>query len=197
MQGNYIGTDVTGTFAIGNSVGVLVIGSGNTIGGATTGAGNTIASNTGPGLNVNSGTGNAILSNSIFSNADLAIDLGADGVTANDAGDADTGANNVQNFPVLTSATSGSGSITITGDLNSTATTDFRLEFFANAVCDPSGNGEGETLLGSTMVTTDGSGNASFMVTFTATVAVGQFITATATDPSNNTSEFSQCVAVS
>ncbi len=62
---------------------------------------------------------------------------------------------------------------------NSTATTDFRLEFFANAVCDPSGNGEGETLLGSTMVTTDGSGNASFMVTFTATVAVGQFITAT------------------
>ncbi len=114
----------------------------------------------------------------------------------NDAGDADTGANNVQNFPVLTSVTSGSGSITMTGDLNSTATTDFRLEFFANAVCDPSGNGEGETLLGSTMVTTDGSGNASFMVTLPATVAVGQFITATATDPNNNTSEFSQCTTV-
>ena len=46
------------------------------------------------------------------------------------------------------------------------------------------------------MVTTDGSGNASFTVTFSATVAVGQFITATATDPNNNTSEFSQCTTV-
>ena len=115
-------------------------------------------------------------------------------MTPNDAGDGDAGANNLQNFPVLTSATS--GSTTIEGTLNSASNTQFRLEFFANTACDPSGFGEGETFLGSTDVTTDGSGNASFTVTFPATVPVGQFITSTATDPDNNTSEFSQCIDV-
>ncbi len=99
-------------------------------------------------------------------------------------------------FPVLASGISGGGSIAIVGDLNSRANTGFRFEFFANTVCDPSGNGEGERFLGSAMVTTDGSGNMSFTVTFSAPVPVGHFITATATDPDNNTSEFSQCTPV-
>ena len=167
----------------------------NTIGGTALGAGNTIAFNSDRGVKANAGTGNAILGNSIFSNTGLGIDLGGDGVTPNDAADADTGANNLQNFPVLTSAVS--GSTIIQGTLNSTASsTQFRLEFFSNTSCDPSGNGEGETFLGFTDVTTDGSGNVSFAVTFTATVSTSQFITATATDSNNNTSEFSQCISV-
>ncbi len=196
VQGNFIGTDVTGTTSLGNSRdGVFITGSSNNIvGGTTAGISNTISHNGGDGVWVSSGTGNAILGNSIFSNGGLGIDLGQDGVTLNDTGDADTGANNLQNFPVLTSATS--GSTTIEGTLNSTANTTFRLEFFSSSSCDPSGNGEGETFPGFKDVTTDGSGNASFTANFVTTVTVGDVVTATATDPGNNTSEFSACQSV-
>ena len=74
--------------------------------------------------------------------------------------------------------------------------TTFRLEFFSNTACDASGFGEGETFLGSTNVTPDGTGDVSFTVTFPDTAAVGEFITSTATDPGGNTSEFSQCLQV-
>lgn len=198
VQGNFIGTDVTGAADLGNSFdGVSIANaSNNTIGGQLPEAGNTIAFNNGWGVVVSSdSTGNAILFNSIFSNAEMGIDLGDYSVTPNDPGDGDTGANNLQNFPVLTSATSGS-SINIKGELNSTPNTEFRLEFFSNSACDPSGYGEGETFLGSTDVTTNGSGNTNFTVSFTGTVPIGYSITATATDPDNNTSEFSQCVQV-
>ena len=107
-------------------------------------------------------------------------------MTPNDDGDGDIGSNNLQNYPVVSSAVSGSTS------LNSTANTEFRIEFFANTACDPSGNGEGQTFLGFENVTTDGTGNVSFSTT----VAVGQFITATTTDPAGNTSEFSECIEV-
>ena len=199
VQGNFIGTDVTGAVDVGNTLWGILMSSGapeNTIGGTAGGAGNTIAFNGFDGVFGVLGTGNAILGNSIFSNAGLGIDLDPDGITANDAGDGDTGANNLQNFPVLTSATSGN-STTVEMTLNSAANTIFRVEFFSNSACDPPGNGEGETFLGvSTDVTTDGSGDASPTIIFLTTVPVGQFITATATDPSNNTSEFSACQSV-
>ena len=152
-------------------------------------------------------TGNAILSNAIFANLPatggpspgLGIDLATfpeifgqvDGVTPDDPGDGDTGGNNLQNFPVLTSSFTGGAIVTAAGTLNSTPSTSFRLEFFANSVADPSGHGEGETFVGSATVTTDASGDASFKATFSASVPAGQFITATATDRDNNTSEFS------
>ena len=139
---------------------------------------------------------NAIISNLIFSNGGLGIDLGNNTVTANDAGDGDTGPNNLQNFPELISASSAGGSTTIEGTLNSTANVAFRLEFFSNKTCDPSGYGEGQTLRGSKNVTTDANGNASFKTTFLVSVPNGYFITATATDARNNTSEFSKCLAV-
>ncbi|MBI3949375.1 MAG: HYR domain-containing protein [Acidobacteria bacterium] len=201
VQGNFIGTDVTGTAAVGNSSnGVHIGASSNTIGGTESGAGNTIAFNGGPGVLVFASTGNAILFNSIFSNTGLGIDLFPFGVTPNDSGDGDTGANNLQNFPVLTSAISCGGTTTIQGMLNSTANTTFRLEFFSNSVCDPSGFGEGETFIGLTTVTTDGSGNVSFTVSLSATVSAGEVITATATKLvggiPGDTSEFSQCISV-
>ena len=199
VQGNFIGTDVSGNVDLGNrSHGVEVIrgASHNTIGGPEIASGNTIAFNSGDGVRVSDGTGNAILSNAIFSNDGLGIDLSPNGVTPNDSSDGDTGANNLQNFPVWTSATTGNN-ITIEATLNSAADAEFRLEFFSNSTCDPSGYGEGETFLGSTNVTTDGSGNVSFMVSFPETVPTGQlFIAATATDPDGNTSEFSTCLHV-
>ncbi|HEY3662908.1 MAG TPA: hypothetical protein VGL24_07125, partial [Chthoniobacterales bacterium] len=137
-------------------------------------------------------TGIAILGNSIFSNSGPGIDLGGNGVTPNDAGDGDTGPNNLQNFPVITSASIAGGSATIAGTLNSAASTQFTIDFFVNPTCDPSGFGEGQTFIGSTDVTTGTGGNANFSVTL-ATVAVAGTITATATDPAGNTSEFSAC----
>ena len=194
VQDNFIGTDITGTAALGNrGAGVLVLGALNTIGGTNIHQGNTIAFNGDQGVSVSAGTGNAILSNAIFSNELLGIALGEPSrVTPNDTGDRDTGANTLQNFPVLTSAAAADS--TIAGTLNSTATTMFRLEFFANAACDPSGHGEGETFLGATTVTTDGAGDVRFTATLPGTVRAGQFLTATATDPGGNTSGFSACI---
>jgi hypothetical protein len=170
----------------------------NTIGGTVSGAENLIAFNRRDGVRVSSrrSTGNAILSNSIFSNTRLGIELDRLGVTPNDVGDGDIGANNLQNFPVLTSVSSAAGRTLIEGALNSARDTGFDLEFFSNTECDPFGHGEGEALLGWTMVTTNGNGDASFSVSFPEAIRFGQFITATATDPDYNTSEYSQCIAV-
>jgi len=195
VQGNFIGTDAAGTGALGNSAhGVRVSSaSNNTIGGA--GAGNVIAFNGGDGVFIASGTGNRIQQNSIFSNTGLGIDLGPDGVTPNDAGDPDTGANNRQNFPVLTSVFSGSGTTFIQGSIDSTTANSaypILIEFFYSPSCDPSGHGEGQTFFGSTSV----SGPGSFSVTLPVPVPTGQQVTATATDNNGNTSEFSACVTV-
>ena len=192
VQGNRIGTDLTGTIDLGNyHTGASVSGNDNTVGGH--GAGNTIAYNGSRGVQI-IGTGNTISSNAIFLNGELGIELGTDGVTANDPDDVDTGANELQNTPVLTGAFT--GSIRITGTLDSTPSTLFTLEFFANGACDASGFGEGETLLGSSSVATDANGDANFDVTLPGNVPLGDYVTATATDPSGNTSEFSQCIQV-
>jgi hypothetical protein len=127
----------------------------------------------------------------------LGIELTPYGVTANDPGDSDTGPNNLQNFPVLNSATSSGGTTTVMGTLNSAASTSFTLEFFANAACDRSGNGEGQRPLGQIVVATDASGNIGFVANLSIQVPPGQLITATATDPGGNTSEFSSCSIVS
>jgi hypothetical protein len=142
------------------------------------------------------GTNNSVLGNSIFSNAGLGIELEPSGVTANDIGDSDLGANNLQNFPVLASVLSDVSGTKIHGTLNSTPGTSFTIEFFANRECDPSGNGEGEIFLGRTTVATDGNGNAPVDMTVSTRVSGGQFITSTATDPNGSTSEFSQCIRV-
>ncbi len=201
--GNYIGTDANGTADLGNSFdGVSIQFANNTVGGTTAGERNVISGNDRHGVGIVAGaTGNAILGNSIFNNSSLGIDLGNDGVTANDVLDADTGTNNLQNFPVLSCATSVGGSTTIGGTLNSLATTTFRIEFFVNDACDASGNGEGQTFLGFQNVITDAGGNATISATFAQAVAAGKFITATATrlDGANlpvETSEFSACRAV-
>jgi CSLREA domain-containing protein len=196
IQGNLIGTQRDGIGALGNGqFGVTIpAGSGNSVGGTSLGQGNSIAFNQAGGILVSgpSGFGNNILGNSIYSNAFLGIALGVSSVPlANDACDVDAGpGNRGQNYPVITSAPIVAGNVTISGTLNSTASTTFRIEFFSNVTADPSGNGEGQTFIGFANVTTDGTCNASFgPLVFT--VPLGQTIfSATATDPANNTSEF-------
>ena len=194
VEGNYIGVDISGLVALanaGNGVQITSLSAGNRIGGTVAGLENTIAYNGLDGLFLFSGTGNAIFSNVIHSNDGLGIDLGNDGVAPNDPGDGDTGANGLQNYPVLSGANSSAN--TVSGDLNSTPTTTFRVEIFRNSACDLSNFGEGETFAAFVNVTTDFSGDASFNVSIP--VSSGEIFTATATDPTNNTSEFSQCVA--
>jgi hypothetical protein len=190
---------------VGNSSGGVFFryAKGNTIGGIAPGAGNVIAFNGTIGgyggvvvvpfnFNIpNTDSRNTIRGNSIYSNLGPGIDLVPFGVTPNDAGDADDGANNLQNFPVITSVTPAGGSTTIQGTLNSKAAATYDVDFYRSGVCDASGNGEGSLFVGTTSVTTNASGDASFNVTLPFALSPGQVVTATATDSSGNTSEFS------
>lgn len=187
-------------FASNGAAGMRIAGNGSVIGVTSEGEadGNLFENNGGPGLLMESGDGNLILHNTFSNNGGLGIDLGGDGVTPNDANDDDTGANTLQNFPVLTSArVDGTGTHvegTYEGRPMSRTHT---LQFFASDACDASGNGEGEVLLGTTTITTDAAGMATFALTLTSSVNVGQFVTATATeDEHNRSSEFSACLEV-
>ena len=205
VMGNKIGINFAGSAFIPNGGhGVFISDTGpvqNTIGGTAAGAGNLIAGNTGNGVTITGTTsGNALLGNSLYGNGGLGIDLNNDNITLNDAGDPDTGGNGLQNFPVLTNASTGGGLLTLAGFLQSMANTGFRIEFFANSSPDPGGYGEGERYLGATNVTTDGAGNTVIALTLVASVAAGEFISSTATRLDAGlqpveTSEFSLSVA--
>ena len=80
--------------------------------------------------------------------------------------------------------------------MDSTPNTDFRVEFFGSGTADPSGRGEAERYLGFALVSTDGSGAASFDESMSATLADGEFVSATSTaldggGVPGSTSEFS------
>jgi trimeric autotransporter adhesin len=167
--------------------------------------------------------GNRISRNTCAGNLGLCIDLSAgftpDGVTANDAGDVDTGVNAFQNYPVLASAAAtvpaaAAGEAASKATLKAIERTDvsgtlpsrpdafYTLEFFAAANCHDSGHGEadvflGDPVLGGTVVVTDGNGDASFTFSLPRSAPVGSVLTATATDVDGNTSEMSACIAVS
>ncbi len=209
VQANQIGTTADGSGPLGNgNDGIRSFSRSNTIGGIGPGEANEIAYNGYRGFVMGTGGGggvsNVIRGNSIHDNGELGIDLGADGPSANDAGDADTGGgNDRQNFPVLQSVEhlgpQGNGSTRIVGKLGSAASTTYDLDFYSNSACSnfPREFAEGETWLGTTQVTTDGNGNATFDVTLPVATEVGARITATATDPAGNTSEFSQRIVFS
>ena len=195
IAGNVIGLAGDATTPLGNQdAGVwLDWVTGTTVG--TPRDPNTIADNgggvvvTGDGAN-----GDTISANSIFGNGVLGIDLNDDGVTLNDPGDSDTGPNGLQNFPVITSVTHKGGQLVIGGTLNSRPFGTYRLEFFANTSCDPSGYGQGQTYLGAKTVVADPSGNVTFSAKFPLNPsAPTPIVTSTATDRSGSTSEFSAC----
>jgi parallel beta-helix repeat protein len=201
IEGNTDGIDCT-------DQSITTIDSGNTISGNTDAGilvestaqatifGNTITGN-GNGVVVTStGPGTTIEDNSIFGNTGLGIDLGGDGVTPNHVGGPIPGPNHLQNFPVLTSAITDATGTTIAGTLNSAASQNYTLRFFSNSAASPSGFGEGELFIGSAVVTTDSNGNASFAFQTSSPVSPGQFISATATDASGETSEFSADLVV-
>lgn len=157
VERNRIGTDAGGTASLPNGVGVTVEGGASaiTIGAADPASGNVIAFNgrgvvVGPTI-ADVSAGVSILGNSIFANTGLGIDLGGDGVTPNDSGDADAGPNDLVNFPVLTRSVIQSSSVTLEGFARPGSV----IEVFVADV-DPTGFGEGRS---HSVTVTEGASN--------------------------------------
>ena len=194
VEGNLIGTDITGKAPLGNEVNGVIVSNNafsNTIGGTVSGAGNTIAFNVLTGVRVESGTGDSILTNSIYSNGQLGINLVTPSVPPGFS------PNDLQTAPVLTSAVGGGTSSGIQGTLASIANTSFLIQFFTSLIEDPSGYGQGQTPIGSTTVTTDASGNTpTFTFAPLNSLPANIWVTATATNTlTGDTSEFSKALS--
>lgn len=194
VEQNLIGVGSNGTTAIGNVYhGVRLASSGSIVGGSGANAGNVIAHNGQAGVAVDLPTSirNRIERNSIFQNGGLGIDLGVDGATANDTNDPDTGANNLQNSPALSSVQRIAGTVTIGYSIDSAAPNSaypVTIEIFkADA-------GEGKTYLGSQLANSSGFKSQNF--TPAVPVNVGDVIVLVAIDANGNTSEFGNGVQV-
>ncbi len=185
IEGNYVGTDSSGTAPLGNEInGVLLSSnaSNNTIGGTGGGQGNVIGFNVEAGVLVESGTGDSILSNGIAFNGQQGIAL--------------ENGNHMQSAPTVTGVAGGGTGSNVQGSLTSVADTSFLIQFFSSAIPDPSGVGQGQTFLGSTVVTTGATGTATINFTVASGLAVGTFMTLTATNQSTgDSSGFSNAVA--
>lgn len=203
VRGNVIGAARDGVTPLGNeSHGVLLQDGAlcNTIGAETPVAGqNIISFNGGAGVAMADDTGinNYVDPNVMRDNAELGIDLGNDGVTPNDPDDLDSGPNDLQNYPVLTSAVVNEdfGNLVVMGSLDSLPNTFMNLFFFVSEECDPSGYGEGSEFVHSEQFTTNASGDRDFSVVIVSDAEPGDYVTASLSTPSS-TSEFSACVPV-
>ncbi|NNJ12590.1 hypothetical protein EKD04_019885 [Chloroflexales bacterium ZM16-3] len=178
------GSSVRGLGFTGFSgAGIEITSSNNTV------ESNIIVNNGGAGISVISGTGNSLRQNRISDNGGLGIDLDGDGQISSGPG---AGANNLQPFPQISAASENTSDTLIAGSLATQPETSYSIDLYASVSCDTSGNGEGQTYLGSTDLDTNGS----FSLSLPRTDLSGLWITAVATDDAGNSSEFSPCVPV-
>ncbi len=190
---NKIGTDITGTLPLGNGIDGVRIATGpqHTIIGGSPANANIIAFNTGNGVTIMNDNDdfNLISCNSIFSNGGLGIDLYLPGVNSNDSGDGDTGPNQEMNYPEIDSVVYQAGETIIYGTLDTQNPETCKIEIFI-AQKDPGGFGEGKTYLSATIPNISG-----FWIDTITGIPEGLFLTTTAIDENNNTSEFSICAS--
>ncbi|HET6546009.1 MAG TPA: CSLREA domain-containing protein [Rhodanobacteraceae bacterium] len=186
VQGNKIGTDISGTRPVpnhGNGIHSFSSTPPRLIGGTGPGEGNTIAFNCSDGLDFFGGSW-TVLGNSIYSNSGVGIHA-----PLPEFGGPAT--------PSITSLSIVAGTATLSGVLDgATASANYRIEFFGNVVCDPSGRGEGRTFIGTTDVVTDADGHAAFGPLDFPVPDGEPVVTATATDPDGLTSAFSFCAGI-
>ncbi len=181
VQGNFIGTDVTGTLDLGNfGAGVNVNGYNHLIGGIEVSAGNIVAFNRGEGVRLGNAEGTRVQRNSIYGNGGVGISWNYEPTPA----------------PTLTGAVSLGGVTTVRGSVAGSTNAQLRLEFFSNAECDTSGFGEGKTFIGSIEAVSEQSGPTIYQASFPVSVPNSSFITATATDHIEGTSKFSNCLQI-
>ncbi|MFT5522124.1 MAG: ELWxxDGT repeat protein, partial [Pirellulaceae bacterium] len=210
VLGNFIGTDFEGNVSnpatlLGNSdAGILIVDAANNIIGphgefdavceAAT-PGNTIAGNQNASVRIDGddATGNVVHCNAIFANEGFGIDLGSDGVTANDREDIDGNPNEFQNFPIVTLIDGNQNETRVSGTLASTPSRNFRVDFYATditAATKLEHAQQGGRHIGQLSVTTDATGYVSFRVDDLGGTLSHEVITATATDSAGNASEF-------
>jgi hypothetical protein len=198
IQSNFIGVAADGLTALPNlDYGIYLDGADNQVGGTASGEGNRIAHNGSAGLVLENVFGleplqNRIRGNAIYANGGLGIDLGEDGQDGNDPGDGDGGPNGRQNYPQLATP----AGLVVAASLESRPDTTYSVDVYLSPSCDPSGFGEGQQYLDSLAVTTDPSGLAAFALDLAGQASPGEAITATATSPDGDTSEFSNCVTI-
>jgi hypothetical protein len=193
--GNRIGTSVDGLSALPNQgAGLSVIGErAVVVGGIGEGQQNQIAYNRGPGVSLiklKGGMPGVELEGNLIHDNDPAGSIAlANARSSNDAGDADTGPNGRQNWPLLLAAANLNGVTAVAFDLSSFARgIPVRVDVFSAS------GGGGKTLLGTTTVTTGADPEDRYVVS-AALQFVGSSITALATT-TDGTSEFSSPIKV-
>jgi uncharacterized repeat protein (TIGR01451 family) len=189
------------TITANGAAGISITGAAETlrpnlrVGGTAAGQANTITANHGPGVAIGASTSDtsvavSVRGNSIYANTGPKVDLANDGATANGpAGTARTGPNALVNFPLISSIAH--GSVIISGTYAGAANATYTLDFYKSPTADGA-----QTWIGSTNVTTDADGNATFRAELVPDVPEGWFIAATATDAQGSTSEFDDAVVV-
>jgi parallel beta-helix repeat protein len=185
ISDNFIGTNSAQTATtLGMTQGIAVATGASNV----SVSGNTVTRNV-TGIRVSGGSGIRIENNSIYNNSSIGIDLGTAGPNANDAGDADTGANRLQNSPVLHSATLAGTSLTVVYSINSTIANSaygLTIELFR-----ADGNGQGRTRIAVDTYASTEAGTQKTIVRTISGLNIGDQLVATATDANGNTSEFS------
>ena len=208
VAGNFIGLDAHGQQPLPNAgAGVHVVGGWNSlIGDPGAMLGNLIAHNGGPGIMLSGPTddtahpqGISMLGNVIRDNGGRSIDLAVEGVlgpTPPDTLDLDAGPNGLQNHPVLSHVRFDGGVAQVSGDLHAAADRSFDIDLYHAPHCSALSGAHAVDRLGAVRVTSDGEGNASFVLDVSAAPLDG-YLTVTATDTdSMATSELSPCLAI-
>ncbi|HMO52688.1 MAG TPA: hypothetical protein PKE26_10275 [Kiritimatiellia bacterium] len=191
IQGNFIGE--YNLEPVTNSGWGIVITNArnNVVGGFTAEERNLITRNNGGILITGTNAiNNDVARNLIFGNSSrLNIDLGPLGFNTDDVNDADEGPNRLQNRPRVVSGVTLSSPTPLVyaqGVLTSAPSTTYAIDLFRSQGT----NASAFRYIGRTFATTDGSGVGSFTAGFAFNLAAGEFLSATATDPEGNTSEF-------
>lgn len=161
---------------------------------------NGISGNLGPGVRITGSTNPpddvGVFGNAIFANEGLQIDLGAEGVNPNDPLDADEGPNDLQNFPELTGVRLEGATTRVLGRIDSEADSNYFIDFYAVARCDPSGHGGSSQYLGDVSIGTGASGSALFQAEFIDAPTTGYAVATATRTLGGPTSEFSRCIAI-
>ncbi|MBT8479415.1 MAG: hypothetical protein KJO06_10895, partial [Gemmatimonadetes bacterium] len=185
----------SGTNGNGDGISLISGASDNRIGSDVPGLENVFAGNFQDIVLTNSaGERNDLRGNVFRPGTGAAIDLGPYGSTANDDLDADTGPNGLQNHPEIVEVDGQRG--LIRGVLSSAPDTQYQIDLYECDGCEPGGISGGDVLLATLNLTTDVNGRVDFEMDLGDPLASGLVISAIATDPDGNTSEFGRGFAV-